>query len=202
MIENTARRPNDFHLIGLLAQGQSDYITGMEAAGQRQLVHSDLMPSDLSGEQDAFEALGFTFGDLVDNDPLFRHTTLPEGWSKQGSDHDMWSYVVDALGRRRVAVFYKAAYYDRKAFARLNTLSSYVYGVAFDGEQLITDDTWATPVAVAEVAGQYRDRCIRDVEDCGRRAGGDSEPAYWASRAVECRAEAAKFEALLDSLQT
>lgn len=200
MIENTARRDNDLHLFGLLAQGQSDYITGMEKAGQLQVLHSDLMPTDLSDDRASFETLGFTFGEPVDGDPLFQHATLPEGWSRQGSDHDMWSYVVDHLGRRRVAVFYKAAYYDRKAHARVETLSNYVYTVVFDGVELLTDDEWATPAAVADSVRQHLDRWLSDAGDAERRAAGERDSEYWAGRVTECRAEAARFQALLDSL--
>jgi predicted secreted protein len=30
----------------------------------------------------------------------------------------MWSYIVDDEGTQRVAIFYKAAFYDRDAFMR------------------------------------------------------------------------------------
>lgn len=123
MIENTSRRPNELHLLGMHADGQSDYIAGMEAAGQRQLVNSDRLPVDmrvgLNGARSEFEALGFTFGDPDPDDPLFCQATLPDGWRREPSEHDMWSYIVDETGTRRVEVFYKAAWYDRRAFMRL-----------------------------------------------------------------------------------
>jgi len=105
------------HLLGMMTEGQSDYITSMEADGQRQLVASDVLPIDCSGQEQEFADLGFEFGDRTDN--LFRVATLPEGWGREASDHDMWSYIVDGTGTRRVAVFYKAAFYDRKAFMRI-----------------------------------------------------------------------------------
>src|SRR5262245_10694052 len=92
-------------------------IEAQEAQGQREMVASTVLPTEVNfRESDAdYEALGFTFGEVVAGDPLFRQATLPEGWSRKGSDHAMWSYVVDERGIERVGVFYKAAFYDRKA---------------------------------------------------------------------------------------
>lgn len=117
-IENTGKRDPLLHLLGAMSDGTSDYITGMEADGQRQLVNSDRLPVR-SGGDDAYLKLGFTFGDPDASDPLFRPATLPPGWKREGSDHSMWSYIVDEQGRKRVGIFYKAAFYDRDAFMRL-----------------------------------------------------------------------------------
>lgn len=87
----------------------------MEAAGQQQLVNSDRLPVDTDGQDQAFIDLGFTFGEPDADDPLFRPATLPEGWTRRASDHDMWSYLVDETGTDRVSIFYKAAFYDRRA---------------------------------------------------------------------------------------
>jgi hypothetical protein len=121
MIENTGQRDDMLHLLGAMSDGASGYITGMEADGQRQLVNSDRLPTQVSFGSDAdFEALGFVFGEPDRNDPLFRSATLPDGWKREGSDHSMWSYIVDEQGRRRVSIFYKAAFYDRDAFMSLS----------------------------------------------------------------------------------
>lgn len=114
-VENTSQRDPLLHYVGML-EGSDDYITGMEAAGQRQVVNSSVLPASTPHDsREAFEALGFVFGAPVPGDPLFVEATLPAGWVKRGSDHDMWSYIDDAEGNERVAVFYKAAFYDRKA---------------------------------------------------------------------------------------
>jgi hypothetical protein len=110
MIEDTSKRDPLLHMAGMLG---GDYITGLEAQGQHQIVRSDLLPSD--GPWADLESLGFKAGPVKADDPLFREATLPAGWSREGSDHNMWSYVVDARGLRRVSVFYKAAPYDRHA---------------------------------------------------------------------------------------
>lgn len=114
-IDNTARTPRPEWLFG----GNPDAIVAQEAAGQRQVVNSDRMPTDRSGDPAEWAALGFTFGAPDPADSLFCPATLPAGWKRQGSDHDMWSYIVDDRGVQRVAVFYKAAFYDRCAFARI-----------------------------------------------------------------------------------
>lgn len=120
-VENTSQRDPALHFLGMLG-GTEEYITGMEAAGQRQLVNSSVLPASTPHDsREDFEALGFVFGAPVPGDPLFVEATLPDGWEKRGSDHDMWSYIYDAEGNQRVAVFYKAAFYDRKADMYLRT---------------------------------------------------------------------------------
>lgn len=129
--------------------------TRQELDGQRQLVSSDRLPSKIIGRgtmteaRAEFEALGFTFGDPDPDDPLFMPATLPDGWQREGSEHAMGSYVTDTLGRRRVSVFYKAAFYDRDANMSLISLDWYVtQAVEYDGPAVIFDDQWATREAV------------------------------------------------------
>jgi hypothetical protein len=159
MIRNTAADMNDplnsmmFLLDGMGPAGPSGAIERMEKRGQTELVHSDRLPAEINhGAQADFEAVGFTFGEPDASDPLFRPATLPKGWTKQPSDHDMWSYVVDQLGRRRVAIFYKAAFYDRRAHMNLTSVQGYVTDFAWGGADVITDDEWATPEAVVDAA--------------------------------------------------
>lgn len=105
----------------LLIAASSGGIEASEAQGQRELVASAVVPTELLRSSKAdYEALGFVFGDVVDGDPMFQGVALPEGWAREGSDHDMWSYICDETGKRRVAVFYKAAFYDRKAHMSLD----------------------------------------------------------------------------------
>jgi hypothetical protein len=118
MVENTSQRPNELHFLGMLA-GSDEYITGMEKSGQAQLVNSEVLPVDMKPSRAEFETLGFVFGEPVQGDDLFISATLPAGWKRRASDHDMWSYIDDETGKPRVAIFYKAAFYDRHAFMRL-----------------------------------------------------------------------------------
>lgn len=119
MIENTSQRYPVIHLLGAMSDGRPNYITDMEARGQEQLLHSDRLPAEMNEPEADYVALGFTFGPPDRDDPLFRPATLPAGWKRRGSDHAMWSYIDDEQGRERVAIFYKAAFYDRRAFMRL-----------------------------------------------------------------------------------
>lgn len=98
-----------------------------EKRGQEQLVASHVLPTEIQDlyEPDKpivkgsgkalLEKWGFVFGKVVGGDTLFQHAQLPAGWSKQGTDHDMWSKVLDEQDRERCAIFYKAAFYDRNA---------------------------------------------------------------------------------------
>lgn len=170
-IENT-QHPDSIHATVLLAMAIGEetdsLIADQEQRGQQQLVHSDRLPVEIQtgcGDQSAFEDFGFTFGEPDPGDPLFRPATLPDGWKREASDHDMWSYIVDGLGRRRVAVFYKAAFYDRRASMRLNTVAGYVFECQHQGADVITDKAWATPAAVAEAATAHAENCQARVDE-------------------------------------
>lgn len=94
-------------------------IEAQEARGQTMLVQSSDMPLELRPSKEVWEAVGFTFGEKLDE--VFQSATLPPGWTREASDHSMLSYIKDEQGRRRAAVFYKAAFYDRRASASLET---------------------------------------------------------------------------------
>lgn len=55
-----------------------------------------------------------------DYDDLFIQALLPAGWKKEATDHSMWSDLLDEQGRKRGGIFYKAAFYDRRADMHLN----------------------------------------------------------------------------------
>lgn len=158
MIENTSQRHPIEHLVGCSDGNTSNYIEGMERSGQQQLLKSDLLPANAgrvwSGEGDGMLDIsgwdvltqwGFQRGERVEGDPLFVHTTLPEGWARKGSDHAMHSTIVDDRGVERVSVFYKAAFYDRRASMSVitdpggNLGSNAIYGDA----ALALPDEWS-----------------------------------------------------------
>jgi len=104
-----------------VALGASGAIEQQEREGQDSFVQSDTLPTKGNLQhQRTLEAWGFKFLGAVPGDDLFQYVTLPTGWQKRGSDHDMWSYIVDDEGVDKVSVFYKAAFYDRDAFYRLS----------------------------------------------------------------------------------
>ncbi|HEY9474410.1 MAG TPA: hypothetical protein VIS06_11235 [Mycobacteriales bacterium] len=179
-------------LAASMGPGGSDRaIAEQEHAGQAQLVHSDRLPTKLNScTQADFEDLGFTFGDPDPADPLFRPVTLPDGWRREASDHDMWSYIVDTLGRRRVAVFYKAAFYDRRAHASIKTVGGYLEECLYYGRKVVSDDTWATPTTLV-VAAQ---KGIAEKEEQIRVwSGNDGEPRWVA----EAEADRDKYAAVV-----
>lgn len=124
-------------------------IERQEAEGQRALVAGTTLPKKISGAtREQLEALGFKFGE--DADELFVHCELPAGWSKRGTDHSMHSDLLDEQGRKRAGVFYKAAFYDRRADMRMNrrfnvhpftdgSQNNYMRCVVTDGEAVVFD---------------------------------------------------------------
>lgn len=117
--------PEAAELVHLLAEadGTTGHIERSEARGQRHLVNSTQLPSEgTPGGPDGYRktnpddwtAMGIEFGPLVEGD-IFRDATLPEGWKVEATDHAMWSKLLDEHGRERASIFYKAAFYDRKA---------------------------------------------------------------------------------------
>lgn len=104
--------------LGMVGAEGANAIVHQEARGQRAVIESEVLPVCGSCDADAERVLrgwGFELGDVVKGDPLFRLVKLPKGWKKLATDHAMWSDVVDDRGRKRIHVFYKAAFYDRNA---------------------------------------------------------------------------------------
>ena len=90
-------------------------IIASEKAGQAAIANEAMLPVDIRGiSSNELGLLGFKFGEPVNE--LFVKATLPAGWYKEGSGHDMWSYIYDDQNRQRASIFYKAAWYDMCAF--------------------------------------------------------------------------------------
>lgn len=94
-------------------------IERQEAAGQANLCKTaDRLPASINSPHgmhytQVSTELGIVFGKIVDE--IFIEATLPEGWKIEPTDHSMWSHLLDAQGRKRASIFYKAAFYDRSA---------------------------------------------------------------------------------------
>jgi len=117
-IENTAKTGvNRQWVMG----GNPDAILDQESRGQDQLVNSHDLPVSCRPNRDVLETAGVKFGNPKKSDPLFCRAELPDGWTKRATDHSMWSELVDAGGRLRARIFYKAAFYDRDAFMMVVT---------------------------------------------------------------------------------
>lgn len=90
-------------------------IEDMEAAGQRELLFSDVVPTDMREPIGEYMAFGFRFGELVEGDEIFCYAELPEGWERRPGGNSYWTVIIDPDGYERVGIFYKAAFYDRHA---------------------------------------------------------------------------------------
>lgn len=114
-----AQRDPESFLLDAIGMGTSRAIEHQEETGQRELVNDEVLPTKLNGQKPLLEKLGFQFLGEVKDDLLFQHVEMPAGWRKRATDHSMWSELVDAQGRKRGMIFYKAAFYDRDAFMHL-----------------------------------------------------------------------------------
>lgn len=99
----------------LLAAITPGGIERQEAAGQKTFVRNTTLPKDC--DREALTKCGVIF--CTDADDLFVNVVLPDGWKKQATSHSMHSDLLDEKGRVRATIFYKAAFYDRRANMRM-----------------------------------------------------------------------------------
>lgn len=85
-----------------------------ERAGQAVAVEKQLFPISIESK-DIWEKLGFVFTGEKYNDVL-QYAVFPDGWGSEKTDHNMWNNILDAQGRIRGTYFYKASFYDLRAF--------------------------------------------------------------------------------------
>jgi hypothetical protein len=104
----------------------SGFIEEMEAEGQKQLAQSAgaRLPAEGTlrarhGELFDWSAWGVEIGEPVEGDDIWVEAKIPAGWSVTPTDHSMWSELRDQDGRVRASIFYKAAFYDRSCFIRV-----------------------------------------------------------------------------------
>ena len=95
-------------------------IEAQEAAGQQTFVNSETLPKEMLHGCTKEKLIGMGIEFKEDADDLFVNVILPCGWKKQATNHSMWSGLFDDKGRKRAAIFYKAAFYDRSAHIALN----------------------------------------------------------------------------------
>jgi len=109
----------DLLLRAMSTGNSSDAIYQQEAAGQESFVQSETLPTDMSEDaRNALEKSGVKFLGIIEDDPIFQYVELPEDWKKIPTSHSMYTDLIDANGKKRASIFYKAAFYDRSA--RLN----------------------------------------------------------------------------------
>ncbi len=194
---STPRVPDDIDRLLFLADamGGGDLNAAaerQERQAQRELVNSTVIPAEVSyGSVDDLTALGFKLGEQVAGDPLFRHAELPEGWKREGSDHAMWSFICDAHGRRRCAMFFKGAHYDRRASISVGSVYGYVDDCLHAKKTPILDEEWATRDAVLEALDRHAEN---EAKYLPLYEGRDDERS--AERVREIRARVAQIEDL------
>lgn len=109
-----------------LMGGNPNAIEVQEAQGQIELINSSQLPVKLNFPRKTdvisqYESIGIKVIRKTEDDYLFFDVELPKGWKKEMAvDDSMWSYLIDAKGRERANIFYKAAFYDRDAFINFN----------------------------------------------------------------------------------
>ena len=120
MPENTTKSPLRVGLGPSADANTSRQIEAQEMEGQQQLIAEagTQLPCKINGSTvEDLTALGFKFADYAKpDDPLFRTAELPPGWKLRQTASAMWTDILDETGKRRGAIFYKAAFYDRDAF--------------------------------------------------------------------------------------
>lgn len=107
-------------LMGNREMGTVEGILASEKADQDTVVNSDILPRFVGMSQDSkpkLESIGIQV--IGVHDDLFYNVILPDGWYKEGTDHSMWSSLFDENHKLRASIFYKAAFYDRKAHIQI-----------------------------------------------------------------------------------
>jgi len=105
--------------------GDGKVIESQERQGATEMVKAiHTLPVKGSDDPDVIR-LGIEWGEVYEADQIFREATLPLGWVRHGTGHDMWTDILDERGVVRAKVFYKAAFYDRRALIRVATTTEH-----------------------------------------------------------------------------
>lgn len=126
-------------------------IEAQEAQGQRDMIAASRLPKQILGNG-RYEDFGIEI--LGEADDLFYNVKLPVGWRCNPTKHSMCSTLVDDKERERALVFYKAAFYDRRAHisfhCRYIVRTEYLPEGVFDQEEYVEPD--GTEVRVLDTA--------------------------------------------------
>lgn len=160
-----------------MADGPSAPIEAQEAAGQQEMLTTVAIPTRTMHCTDQhLLALGFTLSAPRPDDPLFRDATLPDGWTRvPADDTNLWTYLLDPHGRPRCGVFYKAAWYDRRASINMLTVHAYAERCIERREPPILDEVWATRERVLAELDDIAAYMTKAIENC--RQAGDTDLA-------------------------
>ena len=115
-ITDTTKNPHREWLMG----GNPAAIETQEADGQRELCESSQLPKlsqdyDPEDQKTIYKSLGIKVLDEQSDDPLFYDVILPGGWKIKSTEHSIWSDLYNDKNEIIGSIFYKAAFYDRRA---------------------------------------------------------------------------------------
>lgn len=176
-VPNTTPKPEDSLLpqLALMMGLGRGAIEAQEAQGQADLIKSVSFPTN-GDQDDILEQLGFKLGEPYADDPLFRDVEMPKGWKKSATGHAMHSHVLDETGAERIGIFYKAAFYDRKA--QYHVKRRFQSGCDYDNKE-INDNTHVQYVIKdAKRGGEIRFKT--EIIEVGERTEAN-RTEYWAS---------------------
>ena len=160
-------------------------IEAMGAAGQAEIAGSIReLPREGTEDRAPWESLGFRFGEPGSDELFIPISQSPPGWEVVPTNHSMHSEIRDSQGRIRGRLFYKAAFYDRKASCYLTR--RYVTRQEFDPVRFIAVDTASGSVLWESPEVESDDWTAQDsCRDAAREWLADNYPdakdplAYW-----------------------
>ena len=129
------------------------------------LVNHAMLPAHVQyGTRKGLEDAGVVFGDIVANNELFVHATLPPGWRVVRSNHPLWHDLIDANGNKRASIFDKRDVFDRRAYLAVATRFAVQQGYELEGavDAYVTDTgmriytTAAYPYTEGDEASVYQ----------------------------------------------
>lgn len=104
-------RDDAFLMYLRMLSGEKNVVEHMEREGHEESIRRGLIPKKMHPAKEEWEKIGFIFKEI--DDDLMYAVTLPSGWSRRMTEHDMYSNLIDANGLLRGTMFYKASFYDR-----------------------------------------------------------------------------------------
>jgi len=112
-----------------------------------QTINTVQLPVKINAHGDALEAANAmikSWGLELQGTKLFCTVEAPEGWEVVRTDHHLWTHLLDDLGRRRMTIFYKSAFYDTDAFLnvcpRFRVFHSYGYEFGDEKHRILITD--------------------------------------------------------------
>lgn len=125
-----------------------------------------LLPVDTDGADAAFKVAGFRFGPVSDEDPHYRTTFLPKGWTRSKNR------IVDQHGRGRVCIIEWSSLDQSFAHMHLTDLAIYLRGCVAEGKRPRLDQHWANRKAVIALSLAEVERLDGRIAELDQRGQG------------------------------